>query len=99
MASTTRAMLRELGAQVNTDNSQIVTAVLPGCDSAGLAAGLKERRIVTSSRQGLLRVSPHLYNTEDDIDVLRFALAELRAQMAGCPSLCLHRSTGARRNT
>jgi cysteine desulfurase/selenocysteine lyase len=83
LAGKTRAMLRELGAQVNADNSQIVTAVVPGCDSGKVAAALKEKRIVTSARQGRLRISPHLYNIEDDIDVLRFGLVQLREQMRG----------------
>jgi selenocysteine lyase/cysteine desulfurase len=52
LAARTRAMLRELGAEVNADNSQIVTAVLPGCEASALAAGLKARRILTSARRG-----------------------------------------------
>ncbi|MET8468125.1 aminotransferase class V-fold PLP-dependent enzyme [Streptomyces sp. NPDC006422] len=44
------------------------------------AAALAERRIVTSPRGTLLRVSFHYYNTLADIDALVTALAEIRAQ-------------------
>jgi cysteine desulfurase / selenocysteine lyase len=39
-------------------------------------ASLRRQRIAISSREGALRVSPHIYNTRDDIDRL---LAALRA--------------------
>ena len=77
LAEKARAMLRGLGAEVNADCSQIVTAIIPGCDAVALAATLKERRIVTAARHGRLRVSPHLYNREEDIAELRSAIAEL----------------------
>jgi selenocysteine lyase/cysteine desulfurase len=73
-------MLRELGATVNADESQIVTAVLPATDAAALAAKLKSRRILTSARHGRLRISPHLYNSEEDIHGLRSALIGLQAR-------------------
>lgn len=44
------------------------------------AAALAERRIVTSPRGTLLRVSFHYYNTRADIDALVTALDEIRAQ-------------------
>ncbi len=74
LAEKTRAMLRGLGAEVNVDKSPIVTAVLPGTDSRELARSLKERRILVSARHGRLRVSPHFYNDETDLEVLRNAL-------------------------
>ncbi|MGH8230218.1 MAG: aminotransferase class V-fold PLP-dependent enzyme, partial [Steroidobacteraceae bacterium] len=80
LAAQTRAMLRELGATVNDDESQIVTAVLPGSDAATLAAKLKSMRILTSARRGRLRISPHLYNCEEDIHGLRSALIGLQAR-------------------
>jgi selenocysteine lyase/cysteine desulfurase len=39
-----------------------------------LRAALHESRVFVSARGGLLRVSPHVYNTEDDIAALRDAL-------------------------
>ena len=75
LAAKARAMLCGLGAEVNADQSQIVTAVLPGKDSGELARSLKERRILVSARHGRLRVSPHFYNDEADLETLRIALA------------------------
>ena len=75
LAAQTRALLRSLGAEVNTDESQIVTACLPGRDSADLVRRLKEKRILVSARHGRLRISPHFYNNEEDLDALRQALA------------------------
>ena len=75
LAEKARAMLRGLGAEVNADESPIVTALLPGTDSRELARSLKERRILVSARHGRLRVSPHFYNDETDLETLRKALA------------------------
>jgi selenocysteine lyase/cysteine desulfurase len=77
LAAQVRAMLQSFGAEVNADESQIVTACLPGRDAAALARALKERRILVSARHGRLRVSPHFYNDESDIEALRCALAVL----------------------
>ena len=77
LAEKARAMLRGLGAEVNVDESPIVTAVLPGTDARELARSLKERRILVSARHGRLRVSPHFYNDEGDLEALRTALAVL----------------------
>ena len=44
-------------------------------DADDLAAALLQRDVHVSARQGLVRVSPHFYNDEEDID--RF-LGELR---------------------
>jgi len=75
LAGKARAMLCGLGAEVNADQSQIVTAILPGRDSGELARTLRERRILVSARHGRLRVSPHFYNDETDLEILRQALA------------------------
>jgi cysteine desulfurase/selenocysteine lyase len=75
LAGRARAMLCGLGAEVNADQSQIVTAILPGRDSGELARTLRERRILVSARHGRLRVSPHFYNDETDLEMLRKALA------------------------
>ncbi len=75
LAGKARTMLRGLGADVNADESQIVTAILQGVDAGQLARSLKARRILVSARHGRLRVSPHFYNDESDLEALRMALA------------------------
>ena len=68
-------MLAELGGVVNASDSPIVTACFAGREAGELAAGLREKRIIVSARHGRLRVSPHFYNTEEDLDKLREALS------------------------
>jgi cysteine desulfurase/selenocysteine lyase len=79
LAAKTRAMLCGLGAEVNADESQIVTAILPDQDAGELARSLKDRRILVSARHGRLRVSPHFYNYETDLEALRKALVRMPA--------------------
>jgi cysteine desulfurase/selenocysteine lyase len=51
------------------ETSGIVTAVPPaGHDAADLARRLNERDVVVAARAGRLRISPHLYNTEGEVD-------------------------------
>lgn len=57
-------------------DSAIVAA--PVDDAPALSARLKERRILTSARHGMLRVSTHFYNDESDIAALAAALPEHR---------------------
>lgn len=74
--------------------SAIVTAHVVGWDPPQLVRTLRERGINTSSFdrsvavldmdekgvEGALRISPHYYNTEDEVDALVEALRELVAQ-------------------
>ena len=74
---------RELGA--------IVTASFEGHDPASLVYELRRRGINTSSQtridavidydekgvDGSLRISPHYFNTEDDLDAFEGALMEI----------------------
>ncbi len=46
-----------------------------------LVAALDERGIVTSGRDGNLRVSAHAYNTEEDIDAVLEALRASREHL------------------
>ena len=89
LAGKARAMLRGLGAEVNADESPIVTAILPGRDAGELARSLKEQRILVSARHGRLRVSPHFYNDETDLETLRKALAQLLAFVQNPKHYCL----------
>lgn len=74
LAAQTRAMLTGLGAEVDTNDSQIVTARLPVGDPSDVAQRLKAEKIVISARHGRLRISPHFYNNQDDMNLLRDAL-------------------------
>lgn len=76
LAGAIRVVLSDLGAEVNGGASQIVSARLPGQDPSRLAKELRARGVLVSARSGRLRVSPHLYNNEEDIERFR---SELRA--------------------
>ena len=70
------------GATVLTDpgpegRSGIVTFELPGHDPAELVSALRSRGFVCSPRAGGVRVSPHGYNEEAEIDALVALVAEL----------------------
>lgn len=74
LAAQTRRRLAALGAEAPDTGSQIVAAKFPGRDAAALSAALKSQRILTAARHGMLRVSPHFYNNEEDINRLCAAI-------------------------
>jgi selenocysteine lyase/cysteine desulfurase len=51
-------------------------------DAPGLVAALGREGIVTSERDGNLRISAHLYNSDDDVDAVLEALARHRRLLA-----------------
>jgi cysteine desulfurase/selenocysteine lyase len=65
---------RDLGFEIVSsraagETSGIVTAVPPGGqDAAEIAKRLNARNVVLAARAGRLRISPHLYNTAEEID-------------------------------
>lgn len=74
LADRVRAVLLSNGAlNVNEDRSPIVTAAFAE-DAGTLALKLKERGVIVSARHGRLRVSPHFYNNDEDLDQLASAL-------------------------
>jgi cysteine desulfurase/selenocysteine lyase len=78
LAASARNRLRALGAEVlDHGDSQIVAAKFPGQDPSLLARALKARRVVVAARHGFLRVSPHFYNNESDLDRLEEELQKL----------------------
>jgi cysteine desulfurase / selenocysteine lyase len=74
LADTLRARLRDGGAEVGDAATPIVSARLRGRDVSAVARRLKQRRIEVSARHGFLRISPHFYNDESDIDRFMDAL-------------------------
>jgi cysteine desulfurase / selenocysteine lyase len=73
--------LQRLGAEVASlrgdgISSGIVTFRMPGCASISLGEALRDAGIVTTNRESGIRVSPHGYNTGEEIDALLGAVAE-----------------------
>jgi len=75
LAARAAELLRGTGARIIHENSNIVAAHWPDRDASALARELDRRRIVVAARHGNLRVSPHFYNNESDLEVLAEALA------------------------
>lgn len=78
LADAVRDILRGAGAEVQDGATPIVAGRFEGRDVSQIARDLKERRVIVAARKGHLRVSPHFYNTESDLD--RFA-RELKVVM------------------
>jgi selenocysteine lyase/cysteine desulfurase len=75
----------ELGADVVTPHEperRGALVCIRSTDANALVAALQERGIVTSTRDGVLRVSPHSYNTHEDIGTLLAALRDHRELLA-----------------
>ncbi len=78
--------LRSAGAQVASirgpaESSGIVTFAVPGADSVALGKALQREGIVTTYRSSGVRVAPHGYNTEDEIDAVANTVASYRKAM------------------
>jgi len=80
LAALTGRTLRELGASIQDYASPIVSARFENCDVSALARKLAGERVLVSARHGQLRVSPHFYNNEQDIETLA---RTLRASLSG----------------
>lgn len=65
------------GSVREADHSAIVVLEGAGIDPDKAARLLRGRGIVVCSRRGRLRVSPHFYNNDEDLDLLRAGLAGL----------------------
>jgi len=74
LAARTREILREMGAAVANSASQIVAAKFENQDASELARTLSQQGILVSARRGQLRISPHFYNNEQDLETLGRAL-------------------------
>jgi selenocysteine lyase/cysteine desulfurase len=74
--------LSDLGADVYPPpeaRRHIVTFTHPAVDGAKLLETLTSQNFVISRRRGRVRVSPHLYNTQGEIDQLLAAIGEFIA--------------------
>jgi selenocysteine lyase/cysteine desulfurase len=79
------AGIDELGGTIVTPRdpaSHGALVAIRSTDEHALVAALAEDGILTSSRDGNLRVSAHCYNTHEDIDVLLEGLKRHRALLA-----------------
>ena len=73
--------LDELGAAVAAAPDGPLVCIR-STDAPGLVAALAHSGIVTSERDSNLRVSLHLYNTEDDVDAVLAAIGRQRKLLA-----------------
>ena len=67
----------------DANRSTIVSVPLADADGDALVVALRDRGIVTSLRDGHLRLSVHFYNDEDDIERVTRALGELDRRGSG----------------
>lgn len=77
LAEAARAILRAAGGEVEDQGTQIVAARFPGREVGAIAARLRERRVLVAARHGYLRVSPHFYNDEEDLERMKAALRDV----------------------
>lgn len=73
LADATREILAAAGAEVHREASPIVTGKFAE-DAGQMALRLKQKGVIVSARHGRLRVSPHFYNDESDLERLRQAI-------------------------
>jgi cysteine desulfurase/selenocysteine lyase len=69
LAGAVRSLLRDLGACVADTPSAVVAGKFENVDVSTLARSLQARRVLVAARRGHLRVSPHLYNNEQDLEI------------------------------
>jgi selenocysteine lyase/cysteine desulfurase len=77
--------VEELGGRVVTPREperRGALVCIKSTDEHALVAAMAEEGIVTSSRDGNLRISPHAYNTEDEIRTVLAALERHRSLLA-----------------
>ena len=75
LAGKTREVLRGAGAALLADrgpyyDSPVVTARFEGRDAPAMARELASHKVLVAARHGNLRVSPHFYNNEADLERL-----------------------------
>jgi cysteine desulfurase/selenocysteine lyase len=73
-----RADWRVTGSKRPEDHSGIVAIEHDDVSARHAAQALRHRGIVVCARRGKLRISPHVYNNDDDLERLRDALSACR---------------------
>ncbi|MCJ7624362.1 MAG: aminotransferase class V-fold PLP-dependent enzyme [Anaerolineaceae bacterium] len=73
-----------IGAEIvsperDEERSSIISVKFPGTDARLIANHLYSKNIVVSERVGVIRISPHLYNDENDVDRIIEVAKEFRA--------------------
>jgi len=58
------------GATEGAGLSAVISFRHPAISATDLLARLAEKRVIVSEREGHIRVAPHFYNTEDEVDLL-----------------------------
>jgi selenocysteine lyase/cysteine desulfurase len=76
LANAAADVLEGLGAAVAHRDTNIISARWESGTAARLRDALKARRILVSARGGALRVSPHFYNDQSDLETLQTAIAD-----------------------
>jgi selenocysteine lyase/cysteine desulfurase len=74
LAGLTAEILRRSGATIINENTNVIAANWPGRDASELARSLEAQRIMVAARHGNLRVSPHFYNNEEDLEKFKLHL-------------------------
>ncbi len=77
LAAGVRETVRGLGAVAGEQASGIVAARFPAHDASALAKALAREGILVAARHGYVRISPHFYNNEEDIERLGGALRRI----------------------
>jgi selenocysteine lyase/cysteine desulfurase len=75
LANRCSAVLEAAGGEIAHKRSNILAARFAAVEPSALAEHLRAQGIMVSARHGWLRVSPHFYNDEQDLDRLEKALA------------------------
>ena len=70
--------LQVFSSREESEWSGIVSLIVPGSDPRDLMKRCREQGIIVNNRGGRLRISPHCYNTEEEIDRLIEALRPFR---------------------
>ncbi len=68
LADGVRRVIRNCGGEARSEPTPIVAGQFGDADVSAVARELKSRRVVVSARHGNLRVSPHFYNNDADLE-------------------------------